>query len=72
AEVIYRKEEEILKALEVPQTIEQLALKQIVFGEQNTLNDLLMWMEKMSLDQHLQRLLAHGEVVKSGEVFYRK
>jgi len=72
AEAIYRKEDEILKALEVPQTIEELALKQIVFGEQNTLNDLLMWMEKMSLDQHLQRLLAHDEVVKSGEVFYRK
>lgn len=71
-EVIYRKEEEILKALQTPQTIEALALKQIVYGQQNTLNDLLMWMEKMSLAQHLKRLVQHNQVDRSGEIYYRK
>jgi glyoxylase-like metal-dependent hydrolase (beta-lactamase superfamily II) len=71
AEVIFRKEEEVLQALETPQTIEQLALRQIVYGEQNSLNDLLMWMEKMALAQHLQRLTAHDRVQRNGDMFYR-
>jgi hypothetical protein len=46
-EVIYRKEEELIKALQSPQTIEQLAQRQIVYGENNTLTPLLLWFEKI-------------------------
>ena len=71
-EVIYRKEEEIIKALQLPQTIEQLAQRQIVYGENNTLTPLLMWFEKMAVDQHLQRLTAHDRVGVSEGIFYLK
>ena len=56
-EVIYRREEEIIKALAVPSTVEELALQQIIYGTQNTLNALLLWMEKMGVHQHLKRLV---------------
>jgi glyoxylase-like metal-dependent hydrolase (beta-lactamase superfamily II) len=68
-EVIYAKEEQIIKALQSPQTIEQLADRQIVYGENNTLTPLLMWFEKMAVAQHLQRLKAH-EVVEMNEGLY--
>jgi len=71
-EVIYRKEEAIIKALHSPLTVEQLSDRQIVYGENNTLTPLLIWYEKMAVDQHLQRLIAHKRVEKSGELFYLK
>jgi glyoxylase-like metal-dependent hydrolase (beta-lactamase superfamily II) len=70
-EVIYHKEDQIIKALQSPQTIEQLAGRQIVYGENNTLTPLLRWFEKMSVAQHLQRLIAHNVVEQSGGLFYR-
>ena len=71
-EVIYRKEEQIIKALQSPQTILQMADLQIIYGENNTLTPLLIWFEKMAVNQHLQRLLKHNVVEQSGEIFYLK
>lgn len=71
-EVIYSKEEQIIKALQSPQTIEQLADRQIIYGEHNTLTPLLMWFEKMAVAQHLQRLKGHDVVEMSEGIYYLK
>ncbi|MCX5779747.1 MAG: MBL fold metallo-hydrolase [Firmicutes bacterium] len=71
-EVIYAKEEQIIKALQSPQTIEQLADRQIVYGENNTLTPLLLWFEKMAVAQHLQRLKAHDVVEMNEGLYYLK
>ena len=69
-EVIYRREEEIIKALAVPSTVEELALQQIIYGTQNTLNDLLLWMEKMGVHQHLKRLVKHNRAAQEEGHYY--
>jgi glyoxylase-like metal-dependent hydrolase (beta-lactamase superfamily II) len=71
-EIIYHKEEEIVKALQIPQTNEQLADRQIIYGENNKLTPLLKWFEKMAVDQHLQRLIKHNMVGQNGELFFLK
>lgn len=71
-EIIYRKEDQIIKALQSPQTVLQLADRQIIYGENNPLTPLLRWFEKMAVDQHLQRLIKHNVVEQSGELFYLK
>ncbi len=71
-EAIYRKEDKVLKALQSPQTIEQLADKQIFYGENTNLSPLYRWYEKMAIDRHLQRLIKHNQVDQNGELFYLK
>jgi len=71
-EAIYHKEAQIIKALHSPQTIEQLAERQIIYGENNTLTPLLKWFENMSVFQHLQRLIKHNLVEQSEGIFYLK
>lgn len=71
-EVIYHREDEIIKALKSPQTIDQLADRQITYGENNKLTPLLKWFEKMSVDQHLLRLIEHNRAEQNGELFYLK
>jgi len=71
-EVIYRREDEIIKALQLPQTALQLADRQITYGENNNLTPLLKWFEIMSVDQHLQRLIKHNRVEQNGELYYLK
>ncbi len=69
-EVILKKEEEIIKALAVPSTVEELAVQQIIYGAQNTLNDLLMWWEKMGLAQHLKRLVKQKRAAENEGRYY--
>lgn len=71
-EVIYRREDELIKALRTPQTLDQLADRQIIYGENSTLTPLLKWFEKMTVDQHLQRLMSHNMVEQNGELYYLK
>jgi len=71
-EVIYHREEEIIKALRSPQTTQQLADRQIYYGTNSTQDPLLQWFEKMAVDQHLQRLIKHNVVGQSGDIFYLK
>jgi glyoxylase-like metal-dependent hydrolase (beta-lactamase superfamily II) len=71
-EVIYRKEDEIIDALQVPQTVAQLADRQIIYGADNSLTPLLLWFEKMAVAQHLQRLIKHNEAEQSEGIFYLK
>lgn len=71
-QVIYHKENEIIKALQSPQTVEQLSDRQIIYGENNMLTPLLKWFEKMSVVQHLQRLIKHNMVACSEGLFYLK
>jgi len=69
---IYHKEDEIIKALQSPQPVDQLADRQIVYGANNTLTPLLKWFEKMAVGQHLQRLIKHNLVKQSEGIFYLK
>jgi glyoxylase-like metal-dependent hydrolase (beta-lactamase superfamily II) len=71
-EVIYRKEEAIIKALQVPATAEELAAKQIIYGEHNTLTGHLAWMEKMAVAQHLRRLVDHNLAAENAGCYYLK
>jgi glyoxylase-like metal-dependent hydrolase (beta-lactamase superfamily II) len=71
-EIIYRREEEIIKALHSPQTVDQLAERQITYGENKTLSPLNKWFEKMAADQHLQRLIRNNRVGQDGELYYLK
>ncbi len=69
---IYRKEEQIIKALQSPMTLESLTQMQIVYGEKAKLDAILRVFEKMAVYQHLQRLISLGEVVQSDDLFYLK
>lgn len=69
-EVIHRKEVEIITALAVPSTVEELAVQQIVYGASNTLSELLMWFEKMAVAQHLRRLVKHHQVAQDEGRYY--
>ncbi len=69
-EVIYRKEEEIIEALKVPSTAEELAAQQIIYGKKHTLDEFMMWFEKMSVLQHLQRLVKNKRAAVADGRYY--
>lgn len=70
--VIFRKEDQIIKALQTPQTIEQIAARHIFYKENMSHIPLYQWFEKMAVDQHLQRLVKHNQADSNGEWFYLK
>ncbi len=69
-EVIYRKEAKIIKALEVPSTVEELAVQQIFYGNNKQLNDFFLWFEKMAVAQHLKRLVKHNQAAQTEGRYY--
>lgn len=69
-EVIYRKEAKIIKALEVPSTVEELAVQQIFYGNNKQLNDFFLWFEKMAVAQHLKRLVKHNQAAHTEGRYY--
>lgn len=71
-DIIFSKEDQIIKALQTPQTIAQIASRHIFFKESLNIVPLYQWFEKMAVDQHLQRLLNHNQVNRDGEWFYLK
>ncbi|MGI6468666.1 MAG: hypothetical protein ACOX0Q_06605 [Syntrophomonadaceae bacterium] len=71
-EVIYRKEEEIVQALKVPSTVEELAAQQIIYGKNHTLDEFMMWFEKMAVLQHLKRLVKHNRAAENEGRYYLK
>lgn len=71
-DVIFRKEEQIVNALQSPMTLEELTAKQIIYGEKTKLDPFLRVFEKMGAYQHLQRLISLNQVDQSGEVYFLK
>jgi len=69
-EVIYRKEDTILKTLQTPMNLEEITDRQIIYGEKTKLDDFLRIFEKMGVCQHLQRLIALNQIGQSDDYYY--
>ncbi len=71
-EVIFKKEEQIVRALQSPMNLGELTDRQIIYGEKSKLDALSRLFEKMGVYQHLRRLIALNEVEQNDEVYYLK
>jgi len=70
-EVIFHKEEIVRNCLQRPSTLEELAEKQIFYGDRTSLDHPFFKLsEKMAIHQHLLRLLRMNEIQRSGDVYY--
>ena len=68
--VVLDREEQVLAALQIPQTVPELAERRIVFpGRRNMYEE--FW-EKMGLRNHLKRLLEMGAVIEEEGGRYRR
>ncbi len=71
-DIIFRKEEQIISALQSPMNLEELANMQIIYGVKTKLDSFNRLFEKMGVYQHLQRLIALNEVELMDEVYFLK
>ncbi|MGI6453571.1 MAG: MBL fold metallo-hydrolase [Syntrophomonadaceae bacterium] len=71
-DIIFQREEKILRALETPLTLDQLAAKRIFYGDRFQGNELYGLMEKIAITKHLEKLMRLGEIEKDTEVYFRK
>jgi glyoxylase-like metal-dependent hydrolase (beta-lactamase superfamily II) len=71
-DVIFRKEEHVIKALQSPMNLEELTKIQIIYGEKTKLDPFLYLFEKMGVYQHLQRLIALNQVEQREGVYFLK
>jgi len=69
-EVIYRKEEAILKTLQSPMSLEEITDRQIIYGEKVKMDALTRYFEKLGVYQHLQRLIALSQIGKADNLYY--
>ncbi len=69
-DIIYIKEELILKELNTPHTLKELADKQLFYGKRLTLDPLYKALEEMAIHHHLKRLSRLGLVQQSENIFY--
>lgn len=67
---IYRREEKVLSALKIPQTLNELAAKKIYYGSRVKSTPFIDFQEKMAIYNHLKRLQKHGRIKKSQEIYY--
>lgn len=66
------REERILKALEKPQTLEQLTARGLMYDRPLHHPQMAVFFEKMWLLMHLQHLIREGVVGLEGEVYFLK
>lgn len=69
-QILFDKENRILKALEKGKTLDALCEEKIIYGRWPNPPFLYAFFEKMSLIVHLRRLLKLGVVVQDGEKYY--
>ncbi len=70
-DIVLRREEAVLEALDQPYTVPELAARQLFYGPRIPQEEIYFWFEKMAIYQHLQRLLRLGLVNQQGELYYR-
>lgn len=70
-DIIYRREQDVLQALQTPMSLEQLTDLQIVYGPKVQMDALLRFFEKMSIARHLDRLINLKQVGINGSEYYR-
>lgn len=68
---VYANEKEILKALEVPLTLDELIYHKIIYGRWHQPENMFYFFEKVSLIVHLRRLLRLGLVEEIGGKYRR-
>ena len=49
---------------------EKVAAQQIIYGKKHTLDEFMMWFEKMSVLQHLQRLVKNKRAAVADGRYY--
>lgn len=69
-DVILRRDEQILKLLRRPHTIDDLAANQLFYGKHMQLPPLYQWFEKMAVYKHLKRLQRIG-IIRESEGIYQ-
>jgi glyoxylase-like metal-dependent hydrolase (beta-lactamase superfamily II) len=69
-DIILFKEQKVLAALQVPQSLDELTDLQIFYGKRIKLDSFFKWFEKMAIYQHLQRLLALGQVKETDGIYF--
>lgn len=69
-DVILNKEALVLESLQVPSTLEELAARQIFYGNRIKLDPLMTFYEKMAVYLHLRRLLSLGLIQVSGATYF--
>ncbi len=68
---IYKREEEVLQALQTPMNLEHLTDLQIFYGPKTKMDALLRFFEKMAITKHLERLMRLKQVGVDGSDYYR-
>jgi len=70
-DVILRKEEQVLQALSIPHSLDDLAAYQIFYGKNAKLPPMYQWFEKLAMHQHLKRLKRMGLISESEGIYQR-
>ena len=71
-ENIYAREEKILRALEVPRTLDELTSLSLISGFRLARNQAWYLFERNMIEKHLDRLLAHEKISRRGEKYRRE
>jgi len=66
-EIIYKRDHVILKALSEPQRLADLMGRNIFFPDYPNPREIMIWMEGITIEKHLERLLGMGRIRKEGE-----
>ncbi len=69
-DVVFQREDKIIAALAEPQSLDQLTALKIVYGINTNMDDLLWFMEKVSMEVHLKRLMELGQVKFEDGMYY--
>jgi glyoxylase-like metal-dependent hydrolase (beta-lactamase superfamily II) len=71
-ENIYAREEKILRALEVPRTLDELTSLSLISRFRLARNQVWYLFERNMIEKHLDRLLAHEKISRRGEKYRRE
>jgi len=65
--IIYKRDHVILKALSEPRTLTDLMGRNLLFPDYPNPREIMIWMERITIEKHLERLLGMGRIRKEGE-----
>jgi glyoxylase-like metal-dependent hydrolase (beta-lactamase superfamily II) len=71
-ENIFAREEKILRALEVPLTLDELTSLSLISGFRLARNQVWYLFERNMIEKHLDRLLTHAKISRRGEKYLRE
>ena len=71
-ENIFTRDEKILRALEVPRTLDELTSMNLISSFRLARNQVWYLFERNMVLKHLDRLLAHKKISKQGEKYLRE